>query len=186
MTNAATVLLFAGIAFGCFLVATAVDGAVRGGHEVAVHQEVDLKDVAALPPVVERPARVPVTIRIKDAEPRQVLVSGLRDLAAVGFVVTILWLLRLLLRSVRDGDAFVAANVRRLRAIGFPLVVGAPLLELMMHYCDEWLASTSSVGMLGTSFSVPGAGPIAGLGVFVLAEVFAAGVRLSDDVEGTV
>jgi hypothetical protein len=186
MTNAATLLLVAAIAFGVFLVGSALDGAIRGGHDLAVRQEVSVDEVSSLPPTVDRPQMVPVTVHIDDARPNQVLGSLGRDLVAVTLVVAVLWLLRLLLRSVRDGDPFTAANVRRLRAIGFLLVVGAPVAYLVMFVCDQWLASSSPAGELGATFTVPGAGPIAGLGVFVLAEVFAHGARLRADVEGTV
>jgi hypothetical protein len=186
MTNAATLLLLAGIAFGVFLVGSALDGAIRGGHELTVHQEVNADEVTALPATVDRPQWVPVTVHIKDARPNQIFVSLGRDLVAVTLVVALLWLLRLLLRSVRDGDPFTAANVRRLRAIGFLLAVGAPIANLMMYASDQWLASTSTAGELGSSWAVPGAGPVASLGVFVLAEVFAHGARLRADVEGTV
>jgi hypothetical protein len=186
MTNAATLLLVAGIAFGVYLVGSALDGAIRGGHELTVHQEVSVDEVSSLPPTVDRPQTVPVTVHIKDARPNQVLGSLGRDLPAVTLVVSMLWLLRRVLRSVRDGDPFTTANVGRLRAIGFLLAVGAPVASLAMFVCDQWLASTSSAGELGSSFALPGAGPIAGLGVFVLAEVFAHGARLRSDVEGTV
>ena len=186
MTNAATLLLVAAMAFGLYLVGSALDGVIRGGHELKVHQEVNADEVSSLPAIVDRPQRVPVTVHIEDARPNQVLGSLGRDLPAVTLVVAILWLLRLLLRSVRAGDPFTAANVGRLRAIGFLLVVGAPVASLAMFVCDQWLASTSKAGELGASFAVPGAGPIAGLGVFVLAEVFAHGTRLRADVEGTV
>ena len=186
MTNAVTLLLVAGIAFGVFLVGSALDGVVRGGHELAVRQEVSADEVSSLPISVDRPQTVPVTVHLEDARPNQVFVSLGRDLVAVTLIVAGLWLLRLLLRSVRDGDPFTAANVLRLRAIGFLLVVGAPVAHLVAYACDQWLASTSTVGELGSTFTVPGAGPVAGLGVFVLAEVFAHGARLRADIEGTV
>jgi hypothetical protein len=186
MTNAATLFLIAGIAFGVYLVASAVDGAIRGGHEIAVHQEVRADEVNSLPPTVDRPETVSVTVHIEDARPNQVFVAAGRDLVAVMLVLAMLWLVWLILRSVRDGDPFTAANVRRLRAIGFLLVVGAPVAYLATHVCERWLASSSTAGELGTSFALPGAGPIAGLGVFVLAEVFAHGARLRSDVEGMV
>jgi hypothetical protein len=186
MTNAATLFLVVGVAFGIFVVASAVDGAVRGGHEIAVHQEVTIDQVATLPPTVDRPATVPVTVHIEDARPNQILAVLVRDLSVVALVVAVLWMLRLLLRSVRDGDPFTTENVRRLRVIGFLLIIGAPLVEFVMRACDQWLASTSKVRDLGTSFHIPGAGPIAGLGVLVLAEVFAHGARLRADVDGTV
>jgi hypothetical protein len=38
----------------------------------------------------------------------------------------------------------------------------------------------------GVAINLSGAGPIAALGVFVLAQVFADGIRLRDDVEATI
>jgi hypothetical protein len=144
-------------------------------------------EVTSLPSTVDRPRTVPVTVHIEDARPNQVLVAFGRDLVAVTLVVAILWQLRLLLRSVRDGDPFTGANVRRLRAIGLLLVLGAPVAALVMQACDQWLASTATTGGLGfVKLSFPSGGPVAGLGVFVLAEVFAHGARLRADVEGTV
>jgi hypothetical protein len=87
---------------------------------------------------------------------------------------------------VRDGDPFVAANVRRLRIIGFILAVGVPVIGYVTQLIDGALAAGSTVGELGQSYTLSGNGPLAGLGVFVLAEVFAHGVRLREDVEGTV
>jgi len=138
MTNAVTLLLVAGIAFGVFLVGSALDGVVRGGHELAVRQEVSADEVSSLPISVDRPQTVPVTVHLEDARPNQVFVSLGRDLVAVTLIVAGLWLLRLLLRSVRDGDPFTAANVLRLRAIGFLLVVGAPVAHLVAYACDQW------------------------------------------------
>jgi hypothetical protein len=80
----------------------------------------------------------------------------------------------------------VAANVRRLRIIGFILAVGVPVTGYVTQLIDGALAAGSTVGELGQSYTLSGNGPLAGLGVFVLAEVFAHGVRLREDVEGTV
>ncbi|MGH9037239.1 MAG: hypothetical protein ACRD0O_15880 [Acidimicrobiia bacterium] len=64
--------------------------------------------------------------------------------------------------------------------------MGTPIVGYVTQLLDGALAASSTVGELGQSFSLPGNGPLAGLGVFVLAEVFAHGVRLREDVEGTV
>jgi Protein of unknown function (DUF2975) len=100
--------------------------------------------------------------------------------------IAILWLLRGILFSVRQGDPFTQANVRRLRAIGLALLIGTPVAELLMSAFDQALTSSVRAPGSGLSFSVPGTGVVAGLGVFVLAQVFAHGVRLREDVEGTV
>lgn len=46
------------------------------------------------------------------------------DLLALALWVAVLWPLRGIARSVRDGDPFTGANVRRLRVIGGLLVLG--------------------------------------------------------------
>lgn len=133
------------------------------------------------------PATVPVTIRIRDADTRQLALSLGRDAAPMVLIVAFLWLLRNLLRSVVDGDPFTAANVRRLRTMGMLLAVGVPLGSVASNMFEQGLASTAPAAAdLGSVFSLSFGGPLAGLGLFVLAEVFARGVRLRDDVEGTV
>jgi len=113
--------------------------------------------------------------------------------AAVGPFVLLagaLWLLRGLARSVREGDPFGPANVQRLRRLGFLLVVGAPVVELGNWALRLSLANTLPANAFGNvgfrGFNFPFALLLAGLGAFILAEVFAYGVRLREDVEGTV
>jgi hypothetical protein len=106
---------------------------------------------------------------------------------ALGFVA--LWQLRGLLGSVRHGDPFHAANVRRLRWFGWLLLLGYPLVALASSLLKESLGSTMSEAqpLLGNSAVVtPAAAMLGGLAVLVLAEVFAHGVRLREDVEGTI
>ena len=69
-------------------------------------------------------------------------------------------------------------------------MVGGPLVEFVNWALNLSLANTlppnafGNVGFLG--FSFPFVLLLAGLGAFILAEVFAHGVRLREDVEGTV
>jgi hypothetical protein len=183
------VLLLA-IGFGLFVVGSAIVGATQGGHQVTVQQEVASDDVAKLPDSIEAPGHVDVTVKIDDASPKQVLLAGARSLLNVVLLGAMLWMVRGLLRSVRAGDAFTPANVRRLRSIGFALVFGVPAVALMSIGLERALMETTAgfpaLDLGGAGFSFPGTALLAGGGVFVLAEVFAHGVRLRDDVEGTV
>jgi hypothetical protein len=94
------------------------------------------------------------------------------------------------MRSVVEGDPFGAPNVQRLRRLGFLLVVGAPAVELLNYslrlslFNDLPPHPSTDIGVAG--FSLPAAALLGGLGAFILAEVFAHGVRLREDVEGTV
>jgi hypothetical protein len=185
--------------FSIYLIGSTAYGAINGGTEVPVHQEVPLDELDGLPtssdsgPLtppsadeVITPSVVPVTIRIRDANGHQLLLSTARDLILIAFTVTLVWLIRQLLLSVREGDPFTATNVRRLRIIGFLFAVGVPIGVLIIQALEDSLAASSEVGELGSSFSIGAAPLLVGLGVFILAEVFAHGVRMRDDLEGTV
>lgn len=184
--NLSTILLVIGSLVSLLVIGSAVAGGLRGGRDVGVHQEVETGRLRSLPDEVLVPDTVGVTVRIEDASPGQSALDVARSLGPIALVLALLWLLRALVLSVRDGDPFVAANVRRLRIIGFLLAVGVPVIGYVTHLLDGALAASSSVGELGGSYTLSGNGPLAGLGVFVLAEVFAHGVRLREDVEGTV
>lgn len=185
-TNLVTLLLVLSAAFGVYLLASGVVGAIRGGHEVVTHQEIPLSTIDSLPEDAVGPETLRVTLRIKDAGPEQNLYALGRDIVPGLLIVGVLWLLRRILVSVRQGDPFTAANVRRLRLIGLLLLIGTPIAALTASAFEQALATSVSVPSSGIAITVPGGGLIAGLGVFVLAQVFEHGVRLRDDVAGTV
>jgi hypothetical protein len=185
-TNLSTILLVIGSLVSLLMIGSAVAGGIRGGRDIGVHQEVDTDRIGTLPDEVIVPETVGVTVRIEDATLGQSALDVARSLGPIALILALLWLGRALVLSVRDGDPFVAANVRRLRIIGFILAVGVPVIGYVTQLIDGALAAGSTVGELGQSYTLSGNGPLAGLGVFVLAEVFAHGVRLREDVEGTV
>lgn len=185
-TNLVTLLFVLGTLFTLYFVGSAALSAIRGNrHDVTVHQEFDVDSLDSLPPNTVTD-KVPVSFVVQDASPEQVWYSVGRDVAPAVLVLSILWLLRGLLNSVREGDPFNGSNVRRLRTIGLLLLVGAPIAELVRSGFEQALSSSTTGTGSGLSFSIPGGGLIAGLGVFVLAQVFAHGVRLREDTEGTV
>jgi dipeptide/tripeptide permease len=79
----------------------------------------------------------------------------------------------------------VAANVRRLRQLGLILCVAAPVARLIASWITVVLAERDGFSS-GFPVAIPVDSMIAGLGVFVLAQVFAQGVALREEVEGTV
>lgn len=186
-TNLSTIALVLASLVSLLIVGSAVAGGLRGDRDIGVHQEVDADRIGSLPDEVILPETVGVTVKIEDATLGQSALDVARSLGPVVLILALLWLARALLLSVRDGDPFVTANVRRLRIIGFLLAVGVPIIGYVTQLLDGALAATSAVGELGSQgFSISGNAPLAGLGVFVLAEVFAHGVRLREDIEGTV
>jgi hypothetical protein len=131
-----------------------------------------------------------VSLEIKDPTTKQMVLRSAMDLGPLLLFIAGLWLLRGLAGSVLEGDPFGAPNVQRLRRLGFLLVAGAPAVELLNTLLREALFNnlpphpSIDIGMAG--YNVPGTAILAGLGAFILAEVFAHGVRLREDVEGTV
>lgn len=186
LTGFATLMLFVSIAFGVFLLVGAVFGFGADGREVGVHTRVAGTSVTGLPKDALPPRDLDVIVRIGDATATQIRWAAARDLAPGVLIIGALLLLRRLLVSERDGAPFTEANVGRLRALGLVVLGGFPLATLAASWCASELADTARLPSAGIHLSLPGGVFIGGIGVFVLAEVFAAGVHLRDDLEGTV
>jgi DUF2975 family protein len=161
-----------------------------GGNKLPVHAELPREQVKSLPRGVLLTHDPKVTLEVKNPSAAQLLLSDGLGVGPIALLAAGLWLLRSLARSVREGDPFGPANVHRLRLLGFLLVVGAPVVEVVNYALRLSLANTlppnqfGDVGFPGFSFPFPLL--LAGLGAFILAEVFAQGMRLREDVEGTV
>lgn len=116
------------------------------------------------------------------------IVMGLRAIAVIGLVsipINHLILTRLLamVRTVRAGDPFVAANAARLHAIAWCLL-GLQLLGLGVSAIVRAISSKAHPIDIDSSFSMTGW--LAVLLIFVLARVFAEGTLMREDLEGTV
>jgi hypothetical protein len=186
-----TALLALTLAGAVYATGWAAVGAVGGDHNITLDRTAPPDQLAALPPEVKPTEQCcAVTQTIRDATPLQLLLFTASDLLLllIGFVA--LWQLRGLLGSVRHGDPFHAANVRRLRQFGWLIMLGYPAAALGSSLLKEGLGSTMSEAqpLLGNSAPTVNlaAAVLAGLAVLVLAEVFAHGVRLREDVEGTI
>lgn len=116
LAGLATVVLNLAVA----VAALALVGAAVGFSPVdavAARTQVDGRSPADLPAGVVPPDQVELTVQVRDAGREQVRWAAARDLAPIALVVAVTWLLRALLRAVRDGDAFSEKNVGRLRAL---------------------------------------------------------------------
>jgi hypothetical protein len=89
---------------------------------------------------------------------------------------------------VGAGQPFAPAQVTRLRAIGFALMLGLPVAALARTAIDGSLIGSMDLGGLEPAFtlSLPWLPMTLGLVAALLAEAFKVGSRLSDDVEGLV
>lgn len=116
------------------------------------------------------------------------VLMGFRAIAVLGFVAiplhyAVLKRLLAIVKTVRAGDPFVAANAHRLQAIAWVLLA----LNLFSIVIGMIVASISTKAYpvhLDSGFSV--SGWLAVLLTFVLARVFAEGAHMREDLEGTV
>jgi hypothetical protein len=118
------------------------------------------------------------------------LLRSAQDLGPAVLVIAGLWMLRRFVSSVARGDPFGDANVRRLRGLGYVLALGGFIVQLVNYSFRSALYTTvppyPGVHLGVAGFTLPGAALLGGLGCFILAEVFATGVRLREDVEATI
>lgn len=186
-----TALLALILALGSVVIANTVAGAARGGDmpvgSLSVDATVGSDRVGPLPPgiAVHEDARIQAVLDEPTRE--QLLLAGGTQVGPFALLVTALWLLRGLARSVRAGEPFGVANVHRLRLLGFLLLLGAPAAQTVNWGLRLALGNTAPLSDMSTAgLSIPVAPLLAGLGALVLAEVFAHGAYLSEDVEATI
>ena len=84
---------------------------------------------------------------------------------------------------MRLGDPFVAANADRLNVIGW-ILVALQFLSITIAAIGKMISTEAMPVHLDAGFSI--SGWLAVLLTFVLAQVFAEGARMRDDLEGTV
>lgn len=134
-------------------------------------------------------------LEIADPTDRERRLAIAIDILPLLLSIAVLWPLNGIARSVRDGDPFGNENVRRLRAIGVVLVAGALAVwyvqgQLQDALAEPYLAPPSDTryipGLRPADNDLPDLALLCGLGAFVLAQVFAHGVRLREDVEATI
>jgi hypothetical protein len=116
------------------------------------------------------------------------LVMGLRAIAVLGLAAIPLHYAALkqllaIVKTVRVGDPFVAANASRLQAIAWVLLA-LNLLSIVIGAIARIVSTPAHPLHLDAGFSINGW--LAVLLTFVLARVFAEGALMREDLEGTV
>jgi Protein of unknown function (DUF2975) len=178
------------------LIVAGIVGIVRGGGNVLLSGDT----VAVKAQLIRSELKLPngmfltenpdVSVQVRDATSKQVLLTTAITLAKSLLVALVLWFLRGLARSAKEGDPFAAENVRRLRGLGYTLAFGGPIVAVFESWANNRLfysLPADSIGHLTTpEFSFPLELILAGMGAFILAAVFAYGVHLREDVEATV
>lgn len=190
-----TALLVLGLAFGGLTLVSIGVGLARDGDSLLYGDTLSVPlqlspDDIDLPAGLQVAGSPDVVVQVADPTSQQMLLRSATDLGPLALFVSGLWLLRGFMSSVRQGDPFGQRNVRRLRSLGFILVAGAPLVELLNYLLRSELFNVlppfpaANLGLAG--YTLPAAALLGGLGAFILAEVFAYGVRLREDIEGTI
>jgi hypothetical protein len=116
------------------------------------------------------------------------LVMGLRAIAVLGLAAiplnyVVLKRLLAIVKTVREGDPFVAANASRLQAIAWTLLA-LQILSLIIGAIGKAVSTPAHPLDIDAGFSINGW--LAVLLTFLLARVFAAGALMREDLEGTV
>src|SRR4051794_22081812 len=181
IANRIVTLLFA---LALITVVVVVFDAASGG--LYLPMQVPPDQLSGLPPATEFAGWPDVRYHLVDPSAGQRVMYVLQQLAPLLLVIPGLWLLRGFLRSVLAGEPFGSENARRLRIIALLLLVGAPFVALAQYMLRNALFNDLHVDLASKGYAVPGAAMVAGLGVYVLAEVFAYGMRLREDVEATI
>ena len=116
------------------------------------------------------------------------LIMGMRAIAVLGLAsiplnYAVLKRLLAIVKTVRAGDPFVAANASRLHAIAWVLLA-LNLLSIVIGAIAKTVSTPANPLHMNAGFSINGW--LAVLLTFVLASVFAEGARMREDLEGTV
>jgi hypothetical protein len=135
-----TVLLLLTILWAAAVIGSAVAGAASGNYTPSLEITTWPGQLAEpLPPGFDLVEHVPIQVTFHQPTLAQLLLSVAVGLLPLLLVAAVLWLLRGLARSVRHGDPFGAANVRRLRRLGLLFLLGYPVMVIVTRLLQDWL-----------------------------------------------
>jgi hypothetical protein len=98
-----------------------------------------------------------------------------------------LWLVLLIVRSLRNADPFSRINARRLRLLAALVAVGGTLSSVLGALLRRWLLDTSgAANIVVRDWSASWVPLLVGLMIAVLAQVWSHGVDMRDDLEDVV
>jgi hypothetical protein len=144
--------------------------------------------ILALLVVIPNMQWIMAEFRLSPSPEAERLVMGLRAIAVIGLAAiplhyVVLKRLLAIVKTVRAGDPFVAANASRLQAIAWTLLV-LQLFSLVVGAIAKTVSTPAHPLHLDAGFSINGW--LAVLLTFLLARVFAEGALMREDLEGTV
>jgi DUF2975 family protein len=189
-----TVIFWITVLVGLVLVAHRLFGFLQGSSTLSVPARVSVEGVP-LPERFEIAGPLPVTVDLVDPSLLQRVIATVPVLAWWVLALAVLWFLRKVARSAARGDPFQASNVTRLRWLGALFLLGFPFVAMLNGYfgdllfsADVWTGGPLPPGGMTSGFQVVVSAPaiMAAVGLFALAEVFAYGARLREDVDATI
>jgi hypothetical protein len=188
-----TVIFWITVVIGSIPVAHRLVGFGQDSGTLTLVASASLDDVR-LPEAFEVAGPLPVNVDLADPSLSQRVIATVPVFVWWALVLVVLWLVRKVARSAAQGDPFTASNVTRLRWLGALFLLGVPLATMVGGYFEELLFSSDvwtgpvPPGGFATGFDVTVSAPaiMAAVCLFALAEVFAYGARLREDVDATI
>jgi hypothetical protein len=190
-----TVSFWIAVVVGLLLLSHRLFGLLQDAGTMTIPATFLVEDVP-LPPETfeERGGPVTVSVDVHDPSTKQRVIAAVPVLVWWALVAVVLWLLRRVVRTAAKGDPFQRSNVTTLRWLGAIFLLGFPLATFVERLFAEWFFSAGvwTGGPLppgGVAIKAPllsGPAILAAVSVFALAEVFAYGARLREDVDATI
>ena len=139
-------------------------------------------------------ASVPLSVDVHDPSMKQRVIAAGPVFVWWTLVAVVLWLLRRVVRTAAKGDPFQRSNVSTLRWLGAIFLLGFPLATFVERSFTEWFFSAGvwtggplppgGIAIAGPLLSGPAI--LAAVCLFAVAEMFAYGARLREDVDATI
>ena len=190
-----TVVFWLALVIGAILVSHRLFGLLQDAGTMTIPASFYV-DVPLPPETFEEghAASVAVSVDVHDPSRTQRVSAAVPVFVWWTSVAVILWLLRGVARTAAKGEPFRPSNVIRLRWLGVIFLLGFPLATFVERSFTEWFFSAGvwTGGPLprgGIATEAPllsGPAILAAVCLFALAEVFAYGARLREDVDATI
>lgn len=188
-----TVMLWITVLAGLGVVAHRLLGLLQDSSRLSIPTTLTVEGVR-LPETFEIAGPLPVTVDLVEPNLTQRVIATVPPLVWWALAFVVLWLIRRVARSAARGDPFRAANVTSLRWLGVLFLLGFPLATAvegsftdLLFSADVWTGGPLP-GEVAHGFPVVVSAPalMAAVCLFALAEVFAYGARLREDVDATI
>jgi len=107
---------------------------------------------------------------------------------SISFLVYLLFILRQILRNVKNNQVFIESNVNKIKLLSYSLIMWAFVSSLGQFFLTNAFINAIDVGagQLSTSFNLDLQTIFFGLIILLLSEIFSHGVHLQNEYDATV